>query len=88
MASRPEIAVEEARAEALRGVDRFAGELTAIARDIYAHPEVGFHEHRTAGVVAGALEGMGLEARTGIARTGVKAGDGFAVGADQVHSFV
>ncbi len=29
----------------------YAGELTAIRRDIHAHPEIGFEEVRTSGIV-------------------------------------
>lgn len=45
--------------------------LTAIRHDIHAHPELGFEEVRTAGVVAAALEGFGIEVHRGIGRTGV-----------------
>ena len=31
-------------------------ELTAIFKDLHQHPEIGFTEHRTAGVVAEKLE--------------------------------
>ncbi|HQR03293.1 MAG: amidohydrolase [Proteobacteria bacterium] len=47
--------------------------IAAIRRDIHAHPELAFGEHRTAGVVAEFLEGLGLEVFRGIARTGVVA---------------
>ena len=42
------------------------------------HPELGFHEFRTAARVAEELEGMGYRVRTGVGRTGVVAdiGDG------------
>ncbi len=40
-------------------------------RDIHRHPELGFHEERTAGVVAGLLDGFGIETHTGIGKTGV-----------------
>lgn len=33
-----------------------AGELTAMRRDLHAHPELGFEEVRTAGLVAGLLD--------------------------------
>ena len=36
-------------------------EMTAWRRDIHAHPELGFDEHRTADLVAGKLEGFGLD---------------------------
>ena len=40
-------------------------------RDIHAHPEIAFEEHRTAQVVAEKLESFGIEVETGIAGTGV-----------------
>jgi len=46
-------------------------QLVEARRDIHAHPEMGFEVQRTAGKVAEALRGMGLEPRTGIGRTGV-----------------
>lgn len=45
--------------------------LVAFRRDIHAHPELGFHEHRTAARVAEALGELGLEVHTGIGGTGV-----------------
>lgn len=47
-------------------------ELTAIFKDLHAHPELGFQEKRTAGVVAEKLKEYGVdEIHTGIADTGV-----------------
>ncbi|NOH12064.1 MAG: amidohydrolase [Chloroflexi bacterium] len=45
----------------------------AIRRDFHQHPEIGFQEVRTAGVVAKELNELGLEVATGIAKTGVVA---------------
>ena len=39
--------------------------------DIHRHPEFGFEEQRTAGVVAEALRSFGLEVHEGIGTTGV-----------------
>src|SRR5580693_8890166 len=33
-------------------IENFADELTAIRRDLHAHPEIGFEEVRTSGIVA------------------------------------
>ena len=49
----------------------FLAELTALRRDIHAHPELAFAEQRTADIVARELERYGLEVHRGIARTGV-----------------
>ena len=45
----------------------------SLRRDFHAHPELGFHEIRTAGIVARELNALGLEVYTGIAETGVVA---------------
>ncbi|MEK7277145.1 MAG: amidohydrolase [Chloroflexota bacterium] len=42
-------------------------------RDFHRHPELGFQEVRTAGIVANELNQLGLEVRTGVGRTGVVA---------------
>ncbi|MEM7407334.1 MAG: M20 aminoacylase family protein [Pseudomonadota bacterium] len=49
----------------------FHDEMTAWRRDIHAHPELGFEEHRTSEFVAGKLREYGLEVYTGIGNTGV-----------------
>lgn len=46
-------------------------ELVHIRRDLHRHPELGFQEHRTAGVVSTRLRDLGLEVTEGVARTGV-----------------
>ena len=48
-----------------------AAELTAIRRDIHAHPELGFEEERTSQIVAKKLKEWGCEVTTGIGKTGV-----------------
>lgn len=45
----------------------------SLRRDFHIHPELGFHEIRTAGIVARELTSLGLEVHTGIADTGVVA---------------
>lgn len=40
-------------------------------RDFHAHPELGNSEVRTAGIVAKHLQDLGIEVRTGVAKTGV-----------------
>ena len=46
-------------------------EYTAWRRDLHAHPELGFDEHRTSGLVAERLAAMGIEVHRGIGGTGV-----------------
>jgi len=48
-----------------------ATELTRIRRDIHAHPEIGFEEHRTSSLVAEKLAEWGIEVHRGIGGTGV-----------------
>ncbi|MEM8730533.1 MAG: M20 aminoacylase family protein [Pseudomonadota bacterium] len=51
-----------------------APELEAIFKDLHAHPELGFEEVRTSGVVAEALKSYGVdEIHTGLGKTGVVA---------------
>ncbi|WP_460450267.1 M20 aminoacylase family protein [Alsobacter sp. SYSU BS001988] len=56
---------------ALPRIQAFADELTAIRRDLHAHPEIGFEEVRTSGVVAEKLASWGVEVHRGVGRTGV-----------------
>jgi amidohydrolase len=48
-------------------------EMVAVRRDLHAHPELAFEEHRTAALVAAKLKALGIEHRTGVGRTGVLA---------------
>ena len=45
--------------------------LIATRRDLHRHPELGFQEYRTAGIVAERLRAAGYAVETGIAETGV-----------------
>lgn len=45
----------------------------ALRRDFHRHPELGFKEVRTAGIIARELGDLGLQVSTGIAETGVVA---------------
>ncbi|MDD2809417.1 M20 aminoacylase family protein [Rhodoferax sp.] len=45
--------------------------LTALRRDLHAHPELCFEEHRTAGVVAAKLTEWGIPIHRGLGGTGV-----------------
>src|SRR5664279_933359 len=46
-------------------------ELIALRRDLHAHPELGFEEHRTAEIVVRELTALGIEHHSGIGKTGV-----------------
>ena len=52
-------------------IDGYAEELTAIRRDLHAHPEIGFEEVRTSGIVADKLAQWGIEVHRGLGGTGV-----------------
>src|ERR1700744_3412061 len=52
-------------------IEGYADELTAIRRDLHAHPEIGFEEVRTSGIVADKLKAWGIEVHRGIGGTGV-----------------
>ncbi|WP_279357718.1 M20 aminoacylase family protein [Methylobacterium indicum] len=55
-------------------IDRISADLdalTAIRHDLHAHPELGFEEVRTSGIVAEKLASWGIEVHRGIGRTGV-----------------
>ena len=54
-------------------IRRWHDEYTAIRRDLHAHPELGFEEHRTARVVQENLARLGIEHHTGIGKTGIVA---------------
>jgi len=48
-----------------------AASLSALRRDIHAHPELCFEELRTSGLVAQALKSWGIEVHRGLGQTGV-----------------
>jgi len=50
--------------------------LVADRRDLHQHPELAFEEHRTAGIVAERLRGLGYAVATGLGGTGVVATGG------------
>jgi amidohydrolase len=72
MQTKGQIMLEKAQA--------IADELVRLRRDIHQHPELGFQEFRTAALVADTLAELGIEAQTGIGRTGVMAQIGSGTG--------
>ncbi len=54
-----------------REVKAVAPTMTDIRRDLHQHPELGFQEVRTAGIVARRLAQLGYTVRTGLGKTGV-----------------
>jgi hippurate hydrolase len=52
-------------------INALHAEMTAWRRDVHAHPETAFEEHRTAESVAEKLASFGIPVHRGLARTGV-----------------
>ena len=61
----------ERRVTAVDRIRDWQDELTGWRRDFHAHPELGFEEVRTSGLVAERLAAWGIEVHRGIGRTGV-----------------
>lgn len=55
----------------LERASAMAGQLSAWRRDLHMHPELGFEEHRTAGIVAAHLRSLGFTVTEGVGGTGV-----------------
>lgn len=51
--------------------DDILADLTALRRDLHAHPELGFEEERTSAIVAERLAAAGVEVTRGLGGTGV-----------------
>ena len=72
----------------LNRISEFHDEMTGWRRDIHAHPETAFEEHRTAKFVAEKLAEFGIDVHQGMAETGVVgtlsngSGDSIALRAD------
>ena len=52
-------------------VRALTAEMTERRRDFHRHPELGFQETRTAGLIAERLTALGYTVRTGLGKTGV-----------------
>jgi hippurate hydrolase len=64
----------KANGRAFAHIAQFVPELTALRRDLHAHPELGFEEHYTSARVVEAMKVCGVdEIHTGIGKTGVVA---------------
>ncbi len=63
----PQSEIENLKSEA----DQLKDQLIAWRRDFHRHPELGFQEFRTSGVVATHLSSLGMEVQTGVGTTGV-----------------
>ncbi|MBT2414551.1 amidohydrolase [Streptomyces sp. ISL-12] len=63
--------VETAAQAVLSGLNDIRSDVEDLYRDLHAHPELGFREHRTAGKAAEVLRGCGYEVTEGLGGTGV-----------------
>ncbi|MFD9884515.1 amidohydrolase [Streptomyces alboflavus] len=71
--SEPQGPNQESVLPALRGLDAALPELVALYRDLHAHPELPFEEHRTAAEIARHAAAYGCDVTPGVGRTGVVA---------------
>ncbi|NWJ27417.1 M20 aminoacylase family protein [Rhizobium sp. RM] len=68
------IAVDPTNTPAPKVIDRivtYIPELVSIRHDLHQHPEIGFEEVRTSGIVAEKLASWGIEVHRGYGKTGV-----------------
>ncbi|MER3450675.1 MAG: amidohydrolase [Chloroflexota bacterium] len=63
---------EELKRAVCDAIDGARDEIIRIGEDIYRHPEPGFKEFRTAGIVADHFASWGIPFQTGLAITGVR----------------
>lgn len=59
------------KAKVSQSADKIEQKVIAWRRDFHEHPELGNHETRTADIVAKHLQSLGIEVKTGVAKTGV-----------------
>jgi len=59
------------KTEAAKRADALTEKVVGWRRDFHEHPELGNLETRTAGIVAAHLKSLGIEVKTGVAKTGV-----------------
>lgn len=67
------VVAQSPTAAAARDIDALYPELAALYRDLHQHPELGFQETRTQGILADKLRTLGYEVTTGVGRTGLVA---------------
>lgn len=59
------------KATVVKKADAMQPKLVSWRRDLHANPELGNQESRTAGIIAAHLKALGLDVKTGVAKTGV-----------------
>jgi hippurate hydrolase len=55
----------------INSIEAEAVAIQALRRDIHAHPELGYQEHRTSDLIAKTLTGWGIPVHRGLGKTGV-----------------
>lgn len=65
--------IERLKSQILDQIDHNAGKIKEIGEDIFRHPELGYKETRTAGIVAKTLSDLGLAVTEGLGITEVAA---------------
>ncbi|OWZ84119.1 amidohydrolase [Natranaerobius trueperi] len=64
---------ETAKQTVMQKIEQNSDRIIDFANDIWDNPELGFKEHRTAGKVMEFFDELGLQYKSGMARTGVRA---------------
>ncbi|MHB9033435.1 MAG: amidohydrolase [Anaerolineae bacterium] len=64
--------ITELKAQVCAAIDQRRSDIITLGEDIRAHPELGFKEFRTAGLVSEWFKRLGIPQQTGLAVTGVK----------------
>ncbi len=59
------------RSKISQQADKIESKVIAWRRDFHEHPELGNHEFRTADIISKYLTSLGIEVKTGVAKTGV-----------------
>ncbi|MCW3106261.1 MAG: N-acyl-L-amino acid amidohydrolase [Segetibacter sp.] len=59
------------RAKVNQATNQLESKVISWRRDFHEHPELGNNEVRTAGIIAKHLQSLGMEVKTGVAKTGV-----------------
>ena len=66
------LTVEELKRRACETIEKRKKEIVGIAQQVLSHPEAGFREYRTAGLVAQKFNEWGIRHESGLALTGLK----------------
>src|SRR6476646_4629939 len=61
------------RVQTVPEIETLEPQLEGLYRDLHEHPELAFHEERTASVLAERLKALGFEVTTGVGQTGLVA---------------